>query len=493
MTRTVVGAAATGPQSLRMLDTLMKAGFGEDALALIMPVSSNSFSDSNDNERAWLRDAGSRADSTRRRVKSLRESGVLLLPGAECIGAGPLLDGLRTASKERESGLTTALTALGIPSKTSTAYERHVKEGRPLVVVRVETHEALEQVRHILAGAGALTVAETSGGAAVWRTLQTWWAEHARRDDGRARSLVTNPTALLRLIKDAAGKWSDDRAPRLGASLAYYTVFSLGPLLFIAISVAGLVFGAEATQGALIQQFQRLLGDESAQAIQTMMQTAARTSSGVVGTVIAAGTLLLGASGVFGQLQDALNTVWGIAPKSDRGLIGLIKDRFISLLAVLGTGFLLLVSLVLTAGVAAVGDMLREFLPGQALVLQVVNLLVTFGLITLLFAMMFKLLPDATIAWSDVWIGGGVTAVLFMVGQFAIGLYLGKSNFSSTYGAAASLIIILAWVYYSAQILLFGAEFTAVYASRYGSRIVPTKGASAVGEPARSQQMRQGA
>ena len=296
-----------------------------------------------------------------------------------------------------------------------------------------------------------------SGSGLQWRSMRTWWT----------------------LLKEAFEKWSADKAPRLGAALSYYTVFSLVPLLVLAISIAGLVFGTEAAQQAIMTQIESLVGPQSAAAIKQMLEIAQRPSSGALASAIAVVTLLLGASGVFAQLQDALNTVWGVEPKAGRGLWGTIKDRLFSLMAVLGTGFLLLVSLVLSAALAAFGKMFQGRLPGHEGLLHLADLAISFGVITLLFAMMFKLLPDAKIAWRDVWIGAGLTSVLFTVGKFAIGMYLGKADVGSAYGAAGSLVILLVWVYYSSQILLYGAEFTSVYANRYGSRIVAVSNASA--------------
>ena len=296
-----------------------------------------------------------------------------------------------------------------------------------------------------------------SGSGLQWRNMRTWWT----------------------LLKEAFEKWSADKAPRLGAALSYYTVFSLVPLLVLTISIAGLVFGTEAAQQAIMTQIESLVGPQSAAAIKQMLQIAQKPSSGALASAIAVVTLLLGASGVFAQLQDALNTVWGVEPKAGRGLWGTIKDRLFSLMAVLGTGFLLLVSLVLSAALAAFGKMFQGRLPGHEGLLHLADLAISFGVITLLFAMMFKLLPDAKIAWRDVWIGAGLTSVLFTVGKFAIGMYLGKADVGSAYGAAGSLVILLVWVYYSSQILLYGAEFTSVYANRYGSRIVAVSNASA--------------
>ena len=282
------------------------------------------------------------------------------------------------------------------------------------------------------------------------------------------------PRALWHLLKEAAADWSHDRAPRLGAALAYYTVFSLVPFLVVVIAVIGLVFGQDAAQSAILGQISTLVGEQSAAAIKEMIQRADQPSTGLFATALAIATLLLGASGVFGQLQDALNTVWGVEPKEGRGVWGFIKDRFLSFVAVLGTGFLLLVSLILSSALAVVGKWFSGMLPLPEAVLELLNFALSFLVITGLFALIFKVLPDAKIAWRDVWVGAALTAALFTVGKFALGLYLGKSNVASGYGAAGSLVLVLVWVYYSAQIMLYGAEFTQVYANRMGDRIVPT-------------------
>ncbi|HSE60371.1 MAG TPA: YihY/virulence factor BrkB family protein [Nitrospiraceae bacterium] len=288
------------------------------------------------------------------------------------------------------------------------------------------------------------------------------------------RSNLIRPAALWGLLKRTAAEWSEDKVPRLGAALAYYTIFAIVPLLVIIITMIGLFFGQEAAQSHILTQLAGLVGQQSAEAIRDMLQRAHQPSGGIVATAIAVVTLLLGASGLFGQLQDALNTIWGVEPRPGRGIWGLIQDRFLSFMAVLGTGFLLLVSLVLSAALSALGTWFSGLLPAPEVLLQTLNLLVSFGVITLLFAMMFKLLPDARIAWRNVWVGAGITALLFTLGKFLIGLYLGKSDIGSAYGAAGSLVIVLVWVYYSAQILLFGAEFTQVYANASGAAIVPT-------------------
>jgi membrane protein len=289
---------------------------------------------------------------------------------------------------------------------------------------------------------------------------------------------LLQPARIWSLLLQTFSAWSSDKVPRHGAALAYYTVLSIVPLLIVIITMIGLVFGKEAAQGYILEQIANVVGPQSAEAIKDMIQRANQPTTGVVATLFATGTLLLGASGVFGQLQDSLNTIWGVQPKKGRGIWGLMKDRFISFAALLGTGFLLLVSLVLSAALAAFGKWFGGWLPAPEFVLQTLDLIISLAVITGLFAMMFKTLPDGRMAWSDVWVGAALTALFFTLGKFAIGLYLGKSDVGSAYGAAGSLVILLVWVYYSAQIVLFGAEFTQVYANAVGSRIVPSEDAT---------------
>ncbi|RPI20463.1 MAG: YihY/virulence factor BrkB family protein [Chloroflexota bacterium] len=290
------------------------------------------------------------------------------------------------------------------------------------------------------------------------------------------------------VLKKSVSEWSEDKAPRLAAALAYYTVFSIPPLLVIVISIAGLALGREAVQSAILGQIAGLIGPESSQAVGEMIASAGQTGTGTVATIIGVLLLLLGASGVFGQLQDSLNTIWEVEPKPNQGFFGMIRKRFFSFTLVVGIGFLLLVSLVLTAALGAAGDYLVGLFPGFETVMQVINFVVSFLVIMVLFALMFKFVPDAKIAWGDVWLGAAITSLLFTVGRTIIGLYLGNSETASNFGAASSVVIILLWVYYSAQILFFGAEFTQVYANELGSRIVPEEGAQRVGEEARAQQ-----
>ena len=293
-----------------------------------------------------------------------------------------------------------------------------------------------------------------------------------------------NLKSYLPLLKAAFSEWLEDNSPRMGAALAYYTVFSLSPLLIIVIAVAGLVFGQEAAQGQVVAQLQGLLGQDTAKAIQEMIKNAYKPSSGIIGSLAGLITLLVGATGLFGELHDALNTIWEVPPKEGRGLLGLIKDRFLSFTMILGIGFLLLVSLTVSAALAAFGQFLNSILPSLTAVGHVLNFVVSFGVVTLLFAMIYKYLPDVEIAWNDVWTGAAATALLFTVGKFLIGFYLGNSGVASAYGAASSLAVLLVWVYYSAQIFLFGAEFTHVYAGKKGSHVVDERyKASARTEP----------
>ena len=289
------------------------------------------------------------------------------------------------------------------------------------------------------------------------------------------------PKEAFSLLKTTVFEWLDDQAPMLGAALAYYTVFSLAPLLIISIAIAGLVFGGEAAQGQIFDQLRGLLGDASGKAMEEIVQSAsAEPKTGVIATVIGFVTLLFGASGVFGQLQASLNIIWGVQPKPGRGILGIIRDRVLSFGFILVVGFLLLVSLLLTAAIAFVGKQFETMVPGTEALIQLLNSILSLAVITLLFGMMFKILPDANIAWRNVWVGAFLTALLFTLGKFALGYYLGRSGVASSYGAAGSLIVLLVWVYYSSQIVFFGAEFTQVYANRFGSHVTPSSNAIAV-------------
>jgi membrane protein len=265
------------------------------------------------------------------------------------------------------------------------------------------------------------------------------------------------------LCKTAVSSWLDDRAPTMGAAIAYYTVFSLAPMLVMVIAVAGLAFGQQAAEGALFGELADLVGPESAAAVQAMLRSASGTWSGIFATAVGIGTLIVAATAVLGELRSALNLIWKAPPHEGLGLWHLIKSRLVSLSVILVIGFLLLVSLVISTALAAFSDYLDWILPGLATMLHLVHLTLSFAFTTVLFAMMFKILPDKAVEWEEVWLGAAVAALLFTVGKHLISLYIGSSNIASTYGAAGALIIILVWVYYSAQILLLGAEFAKAY------------------------------
>jgi membrane protein len=271
------------------------------------------------------------------------------------------------------------------------------------------------------------------------------------------------------LFKQAFSEFGRHKVPRLGAALAYYTIFSLAPLLLIVIAIAGFAFGHDAAQNKIFEQLRGVLGPASATAVQELVKGAARPKSGTAATIIGVLTLILGASGVFGQLEDALNTIWDVEPKQGGGIMTLLKDRFLSFAMVLGIGFLLLVSLVIDTAVAAMGKYAAGHLPGGVALWNIAELLFSFGVITVLMAMIFRVLPELKIEWRDVWLGASLTSLLYVLGKFGLGIYFAKSDVGSTFGAAGSLVIVLLWVYYSSQIVLFGAELTQVYARSYGS------------------------
>jgi membrane protein len=289
------------------------------------------------------------------------------------------------------------------------------------------------------------------------------------------------------LLKDIGSGWMEDKVPRLAAALAFYTILSAAPLLVIALAIVGLFLHQDQNvQNQLVDQLSSLVGEEGGQAIQTMIEHASRPGSSIPAMIVGIVVLLAGASGVFAELQDSLNTIWGVMPKPGRGILGTIRDRFLSLVMVFGTGFLLLVSLVISTVLAALTRFVG--LSGVGVVGQLVNFCVSLVVVTLLFAMIYKFLPDVKITWRDVWIGALATAVLFTIGKLLIGLYLGHASVGSAYGAAGSLVVFVVWVYYSGQILFVGAEFTKVYANRSGSQIRPTENAVPVTDEARAQQ-----
>jgi membrane protein len=276
------------------------------------------------------------------------------------------------------------------------------------------------------------------------------------------------------VLKSALAGWWNDNVPRMGAALAYYTLFSLAPVLVVAIAIAGLAFGPEAVRGEIVGQIKGLIGVEGATAVQAMLEGAAKPSSSIPATILGIITFFIGATGAFLELQTDLDAIWRVKPKENQSFFkALVKQRLISFALVLGFGFLLLTSLIVSAGLAALHTYMGNMFPGVAVLWEAVNVVVSLAVISALFAMIYKVLPDVKLAWSDVVVGALVTAGLFTIGKSVIGLYIGASALSSTYGAAGSVIVILVWVYYSAQIILLGAEFTREYVERFGRKPRP--------------------
>ncbi len=282
-----------------------------------------------------------------------------------------------------------------------------------------------------------------------------------------------SPKALWKMLIEVYHDWSDDKASRLAAALAFYTILSLAPILVIVIAIAGFAFGELAVREEIVYTIQSLVGRDGASAIEMVMENATMPGHSTIAETAGLIVLIFGAAEVFIQLKDSLNDIWDVKPRPDRGIFGAIREYFFSLSMVVGIGFLLLVSLVVSAALSAFGTFIDAHLPDNEILLGAVNFIISFVVITFLFALIYKVVPDARIAWSDVWIGAGVTALLFMAGKFLIGLYIMYSAEGSAYGAAGSMVVLMIWVYYSAQIFLMGAEFTKVYAEKFGSRIKP--------------------
>ena len=289
--------------------------------------------------------------------------------------------------------------------------------------------------------------------------------------------------SIWKLFRDAAESWIDHNATRLAAAVAFYAILSVAPLLILSVAVAGLVFGEEAARGELMSQIRDLMGDEGAEVIQTALASAKKPSEGILATVIGAVTLLVGAAGVFGELHDALNVVWDVQPKPGRGVWGFLRDKFLSFGMVLSIGFLLLVSLVLSTALSGLSHYLSGVAPEVPVLMRVVNFLISLGLIAGLFALLFRYLPDARIPWRYVWLGAGLTALLFTLGKFLIGLYLAKVAVGSAFGAAGSLVVLVVWIYYSSLIVFFGAELTQVHARNAGVEVEPLPTAYRIPHP----------
>jgi membrane protein len=291
----------------------------------------------------------------------------------------------------------------------------------------------------------------------------------------RPRSRVLTPAALGWVLKHAFIGWWNDNVPRLGASLAYYTLFALAPILVVAIGVAGLAFGPDAVRGEVVGQIQGLVGRQGAEAVQAMLQGTAKPGSNVLATVVGLVTAFLGATGAFIELQTALNAIWRVQPRPGASVRTFLTQRLISFGLVIGVGFLLLVSLLVSAALAAFNRYLGRIFPALTVIWEAANVLVSLAVVTLLFAMVYKVLPDVRLRWRDVWVGALVTAGFFSVGKQIIGLYLGTSTLASSYGAAGSVVVLLVWVYYSSQVVLLGAEFTRYYVERFRGQPPPLK------------------
>jgi membrane protein len=296
-----------------------------------------------------------------------------------------------------------------------------------------------------------------------------------------------NWKTAVNILKGTASEFSKDNVLRLSAALAYYAMFSIGPLLAIVVGLAGLAFGKGGVQQQIHQTLQGMVGENAAKTVDSMM-AARQHGTSLLTTIIGGVALLFGAAGVFGQLQDSLNTIWGVKAKPGAGVWAFIRNRFLSLSMVLGIGFLLLISLALSTGLAAFTGTLNRMIPMGDVIAHAVDFVVSFGVVTLLFAMIFKFLPDVKIPWSKVWAGAIVTALLFVLGKYLLGLYLGKQSTASAYGAAGSVIVILLWIYYASVILLSGAEFTQIYARHTGANVKPAKYAVPVTAEERKEQ-----
>lgn len=283
-----------------------------------------------------------------------------------------------------------------------------------------------------------------------------------------------NLKSVFGFIKEVFSGFSDDKAMKYSASLSYYTVFSIAPMIIVIISAAGIVFGREAVQGKVFGQIKGLVGEEAAIQVQSIISNTHSSGNTIVASIVSAVVVVLGATGVFGEIQDSINSIWGLKSKPKSGIIKVVLNRFISFSLIISLGFVLMVSLAVNAFVSVITSQLANIIPGAGTYfLMIVNQALIFFILSFLFAVIFKVLPDAKIKWRDVSKGAMLTAILFMIGKYLIGIYVEKSNLTSVYGAAGSIIIIMVWVYYTAIILYFGAEFTKVYSIKYGSKIVP--------------------
>ncbi len=297
----------------------------------------------------------------------------------------------------------------------------------------------------------------------------------AKREEPRSRLRV-----IRDIFRETVSRWIQDNAPHLAAAIAFYTVFSIAPLLVLTVSIAGIFFGEQAARGEIVNQIQNWTGSNGAVLIQALIRNAGSSASGVMATFLAVIFLLIGASAVFVEIKGSLNVIWRVADKAASGIKGFVRARLLSFLMIIVLGILLMISMVLGTALSIAIDLFRDVLANSRLYWRAGEILISLLVASLLFAAIYKVLPDTEVEWGDVWIGASITAVLFTLGKYLIGLYLARSTIASVYGAAGSLAVFLLWVYYSAQIFLFGAELTAVYARRYGSRTRESKGKGGV-------------
>jgi membrane protein len=285
--------------------------------------------------------------------------------------------------------------------------------------------------------------------------------------------VTTKDFSWVAVFKNAAWDWVEDKAPQHGAALAFYSIFSIAPLLVIALAIAGMFLDLDSVHTHLHQQLDDFLGADGAKLVESMLTAANEPKKGTLAVVVGIGAMVLGATGVFLQMQDALNTIWEVEAKPAAGVWGFLRNRLLSFAMILAIGFLLLVSTVISTALAGLSTAYRDYLPGPDWIAHIVDILVSIGVTTILFAAIFKYLPDVRIAWNDVWFGALITGILFVLGKWAIGFYLGTASVGSAYGSAGSLVIVLLWAYYSAQIFFFGAELTQSYATLRGSNFQP--------------------
>ncbi len=388
-------------------------------------------------------------------------------------------------------GLITAAAAVGYFAVSRSAKPR-ARSSRP--AARGSLMSVLKTAQMLLPLLGALGAAT----AALKRNQGAFPLVLPQPESAAQKQTAVQPWATLpqgnwlsqqwQMIKAAVKAWVDDYAPSMGAALSYYTLFSLAPLLIIVIAVAGMVFGQQAAQGEIVVQLRGIMGAQGALAVEGILKAAREPAKGVVATIVGIAILLLGATAIFAELQSALDRIWRVpAPQaeSESGIWHLLRTRLLSFGLVLGLGFMLTVSLVVSAALAALGKWWGGWFEGWDVFLEILNFAVSLGIFTLLFAMIYKIMPRANIPWRDVWTGAAVTALLFTIGKVLIGLYLGKSSLASGFGAAGSFVVLIAWVYYSAQIFLFGAEYTWVYANRHGSRVPMPQLATSTAVPSR--------